>query len=267
MTLPLITLLTDFGTNDIYVAAMKGAIYSVNPHARVVDLTHEITAHDVEEGAWMLLAAYNAFPGGTIHVAVVDPSVGSTRRAVLVAGRNGLFVAPDNGLLSYVIEEEKDCRFFHLTNERHFRPQVSRTFHGRDVFAPVAAWLAKGVAPAEFGEEIFDPARLKPLAPMRTSDGRLEGRIMHIDVFGNCITNIKRENLSSEAMERGAYLQVSDFEIRAFKSFFADGKEDAKGLFTLWGSADFLEVAAYRASAARILNAKRGDPVTLIENE
>ena len=152
----LITLLTDFGTADYFVGAMKGVIFSINPTARVVDITHEIPPHDIRAGAFTLHAVYKSFPPQTIHVAVVDPGVGSTRRPILVVGGDQFFVGPDNGLFGYVYEREPRCRVFHLTREEYFRRPVSQTFHGRDIFAPVAAALSRGVEPPELGDEIKD---------------------------------------------------------------------------------------------------------------
>ena len=162
----IITLLTDFGAADYFVGALKGAILSVNPQAQVVDITHEIAAHDIRAGAFTLLAAYEAFPPQTIHVAVVDPGVGSSRRPILVATREHFFVGPDNGLFSYICEREPEPRVYHLTEEKFFRPMVSATFHGRDIFAPVAGALSKGTPPASLGELITDYVRLAPLTPM-----------------------------------------------------------------------------------------------------
>ncbi|HWF90001.1 MAG TPA: SAM-dependent chlorinase/fluorinase, partial [Pyrinomonadaceae bacterium] len=150
-SLPVISLLTDFGTADYYVGAVKGAILSVNPSAVVVDITHEIPPQDVATGAFTLLAAYQTFPAGTIHMAVVDPGVGSTRRAIIVSANEQFFVGPDNGLFTYIYDREPSHRVIHVTAERFFRPDVSTTFHGRDIFAPVAAALSNGVEIEEFG--------------------------------------------------------------------------------------------------------------------
>ncbi|HEX8072502.1 MAG TPA: SAM-dependent chlorinase/fluorinase [Pyrinomonadaceae bacterium] len=255
----LVTLLTDFGTRDYFVGAMKGALLAVNPRAVVVDLTHEIAAHDVHEGAFTLLAAYSAFPAGTVHVAVVDPGVGSARRALAVAAGAHLFVGPDNGLFSYVCERERDVRAFQLTNESFFRPAVSRTFHGRDIFAPVAGALSQGVAPEELGPVIADYVRLAPLAPARAADGTLLATVIHIDRFGNCVTNITRADLDEAAIARGAWLQVGAHRVNSFRRFFAEGHEGE--VFALWGSAGFLEIAAAQASAAGLLGIARGAQV------
>ena len=183
-SLPVITLLTDFGTADYFVGAVKGAILSVNPSAVIVDITHEIPPQDIEAGAFTLLAAYKTFPVGTIHVAVVDPGVGSTRRPIIVKTNEQFFVGPDN-TFTYIYDREPSHRIVHVTADRFFRPSVSSTFHGRDIFAPVAAALSNGVALEEFGEEINDQVRLPSLeTPLR---------VIHIDRFGNCVTNITRD--------------------------------------------------------------------------
>ena len=257
----LATLLTDFGTRDYYVGALKGALLSVSPRAQVVDLTHEIPAHDITAGAFALLAAYDAFPPRTVHVAVVDPGVGSARRPLLVVTRDYFFVGPDNGLFSYVCDREPGARAFHLTNESYFRPAVSSTFHGRDIFAPVAGALLNGVAPAELGAEITDHVRLAPLAPARAADGTLVAYVMHIDRFGNCVTNITRAELPDEACARGIHLQVGAHHIRTFRRFFTESEFVPREIFAIWGSAGFLEIAAARDSAAKMLGIGRGQQV------
>ena len=256
----LITLLTDFGTADYFVGAVKGVILSNAPAARIVDITHDIPPHHIQAGAFTLLAVYQDFPPGTIHLAVVDPGVGSMRRPILLSGGNRFFVGPDNGLFSYIYERESVCRVFHLTREKYFRQPVSATFHGRDVFAPVAAALSNGVAPAELGDEIEDYVRLAPLAPQTAEDGSLSASIIHIDRFGNCVTSITPQDLSGEMIERGARLVIQGREVTSFQRFFAEGDSEDE-LFAIWGSAGFLEVAAFQSSAARLLGAQVGQQV------
>lgn len=263
----LITLLTDFGTTDYFVGAMKGAVLSVNTKANIVDITHEIPAHDIEVGAFTVLAAYQTFPPRTIHVAVVDPGVGSLRRPILVVSENYYFVGPDNGLFSYVYEREANCRVFHLTNKHYFRQPVSASFHGRDVFAPVAGALSKGIEPDALGQQITNYEKLSPLvASQGSDDGEIAARIIHIDRFGNCITNLTRADLSEEMIAKGACLEINGQEIKSFRQFFAETGEESGELFGIWGSAGFLEIAAFRASAARLLDAGRGQLVTLIKS-
>ena len=257
----IVTLLTDFGTADYFVGAMKGALLTVNPRAQMVDITHEIAPHDVEAGAFTLLAAFDAFPAGTIHVAVVDPGVGSSRRAVVVESERHTFVGPDNGVFGYVYERAGALRVFHVTNEKYFRTPVSATFHGRDIFAPVAGALSLGVPPEEFGPEITDFVRLPFAAPQRRPDGTLVATVIHVDRFGNCVTNISPRDLGEESIKRGVRLIVGDREVRCFRRFFGEEGGTAGEPFAIWGSTGLLELAVFRDSAARVLGAKRGQRV------
>jgi S-adenosyl-L-methionine hydrolase (adenosine-forming) len=258
---PIITLLTDFGLADYFVGAMKGVILAANPNARLVDITHEISSHDIDEAAFTLLAAYSAFPRQTIHLAVVDPGVGSKRRPILVETGDQLFVGPDNGIFSYVIDRERQARVFHITNENYFRHPVSLTFHGRDIFAPVAAAISLGARPEVFGQEIKDPFRLASLAPESAGKGRLHARIIHIDRFGNCVTNLTQKELTPAMIKSGAQLSIKGQTITAFREFFAGEGKGKEKLFAIWGSAGFLEIAAQNCSAAKVLKVERGDRV------
>src|SRR5882762_9214455 len=256
--MPLITLLTDFGSQDYFVGAMKGAILSRNSDAHIVDITHEIPPQDIRAAAFNLLALYQEFPAGAIHVAVVDPGVGSARRGIVVECAGQFFVGPDNGVFSWICESEKSLIAVHLTNEKFFRHPVSDTFHGRDIFAPAAAALSKGVALKEFGPEIDDLIQLESLEPERVDGRVMQATIIHIDRFGNCITNLTRDHFGA-----GAKLVINGREISAFRQFFADSAENQDELFLLFGSAGFLEIAARDTSAAKILSVRRGDRVTL----
>ncbi len=260
----IITLLTDFGSQDYFVGAMKGAILSINRHALIIDITHEIPPQDIEAAAFNLVATYKDFPAGTIHVAVVDPGVGSTRKPILIECGEQFFVGPDNGIFSWICEREGSVRAIHLTNEAFFRDPVSATFHGRDIFAPVAAALSSGVAMTQFGEKLSDYVRLDPLRPTAASDGSVEGRVIHIDRFGNCITNLTLEHFSADKAASGAQLRINSREISSFRQSFSEGEVDGSDLFCLVGSAGFLEIAACNSSAATMLNAQRGNVVTLI---
>jgi S-adenosylmethionine hydrolase len=257
----IVTLLTDFGTADYFVGALKGAVLASNPEARVVDLTHEVPPYDVEAGAFTLRAAFETFPEGTVHVAVVDPGVGSARRGIAVEGRGHTFVGPDNGLFGHVCERLGPFRVFQLTNRNFFRREVSPTFHGRDIFAPVAGALSRGVRAEELGPEVFDFVRLPSAAVEKTADGKLVGSVIHVDRFGNLVTNITPEELSEESIARGARLRIGGREVGRFRRFFAEDAEGAGEPFAVWGSAGLLEVAVFRDSAARALGAKRGDKV------
>ena len=254
-----VTLLTDFGNADYFVAAVKGVILTINPLVSIVDITHEIPPQDIEAGAFTLLSCYRDFPAGTIHVGVVDPGVGSTRRPIVVSAGSHYFVGPDNGLFSYVLDREPSHQTFHVTASKYFRETPSTTFHGRDIFAPVAAALSKGLKPAKLGPQIEDEVRLAPLAPVRDQDGSLRGRIIHIDHFGNCITSFTRADILDGDQVK---LLVGRKVIRQFRRFFADEAGKDK-LFAIWGSAGFLELSINGGSAALLLRAKRGDPVVL----
>ncbi len=261
----IVTLLTDFGTADYFVGAMKGAILSVNPRVQIVDITHEISAHDIQAGAFTLRSAFESFPQGTTHVAVVDPGVGSSRRAIVVEGDGHLFVGPDNGVFGYVYERLTNFSVRHLTNEKYFRVSVSSTFHGRDVFAPVAGALSCGdVATETLGGIVKDFVRLPATIPQCLPDGTLEAEIIHIDRFGNCVTNITARDLTEDSIKNGARLIINNHEIRSFRRFFAEETNDAGGPFAIWGSAGFLEIAINCDSAARRLNVVRGQQVRLV---
>jgi S-adenosyl-L-methionine hydrolase (adenosine-forming) len=252
-----ITLLTDFGTADYFVGAVKGAILSVNPRAVIVDLTHEIPPQDIAAGAFALLAAYKTFPAGTIHVGVVDPGVGSTRRAIVVSANKQFFVGPDNGLFTYIYDREPSHKVFHVTVEKYLRPDPSSTFHGRDIFAPVAAALSKGVKPRQFGPRISDAVRLPlTLEPEVLKNGDIRARVIHIDRFGNCVTNITRDLVSPNAT-----LLVNRKTIREFRNFYGEASSDSP--FAIWGSAGFLEISVNGASAAKTLSVNTGATILL----
>jgi S-adenosylmethionine hydrolase len=257
---PVITLLTDFGSQDYFAAAMKGVILSINPAAQIVDITHELPPQDIHAAAFNLLATYKDFPANTIHIVVVDPDVGSTRRAVLIECAGQFFVGPDNGIFSWVCEREVNYRAIHLTNENFFRHPVSTTFHGRDIFAPVAAALSNGVAPEEFGPAIERLVHLDSLKPEIISDGAIEASIIYIDRFGNCITNLTREILGDDLSQ--AKLVVSGREISSFRRYYREAEE--REVFCVIGSVGFLEIVAANRSAAAILDARRGQTVSLV---
>ena len=246
----MISLLTDFGTADYFVGAVKGAILSVNPQAVIADITHEIPPQDIEAGAFTLLACYKTFPKGTIHVAVVDPGVGSTRRPIVVSANEQFFVGPDNGIFSYIYDREPSHRTFHVTAEKYFRPLPSSTFHGRDIFAPVAAALSNGVKPRKFGPEILDQVRLPALLEPT--------RIIHIDRFGNCVTNITRDIFKPDTN-----LLINGKTIRDFRNFY--GEDSSTSPFAIWGSAGFLEISVNGGSAAKVLRVKRGERVVVAQ--
>jgi len=199
---PIITLTTDFGTSDHLVATMKGVILNINPAARIVDLNHHVTPFDVLDGALSVANAYRYFPARTIHVVIVDPGVGTQRRPLLVSGEKQYFVAPDNGVLSMIFERES-CIVRHITSQHYFLNPVSPTFHGRDIFAPTAAWLSKAFQTEAFGEEITDCVRFT--VPKAKSAGQaVKGVVLRVDTFGNLMTNLTTEEVPASAIESGA---------------------------------------------------------------
>lgn len=252
----LIALLTDFGTQDYFVGAMKGAILSINPSARIVDITHEIEPQNINSASFNLRACYKNFPAKTIFVAVVDPGVGSNRKAILVETKDYFFIAPDNGLLSFIFHEEEYNRIFELTNETFFAEEVSATFHGRDVFAPVAAHLSKGVTPDLFGAETKDVTRLKEQKPHKNSENEIVAEIIHADRFGNLITN-----LTSDYLPENFTLKVAGTTINKHQKYFAEAEKSE--LFMIFGSAGFLEIVAFQDSAQRLLNVKIGQEIVV----
>jgi S-adenosylmethionine hydrolase len=233
---------------------MKGAILSVDSQAIIVDITHEVPPQDISAAAFLLLAAYDTFPAGTFHVAVVDPGVGSARRPIVVSAGEHFFVGPDNGLFTYIYDRESTCEIFHVTAEKYFRPAPSTTFHGRDIFAPVAAALSKGVKVEMFGPRILDEVRLENSLVAEVENGRVEGRIIHIDRFGNCITNITRDVFDA------GNLVINGETITDFRDFYADSPRNEP--FAIWGSAGFLEISMNGSSAADKLRIKTGDRIT-----
>jgi S-adenosyl-L-methionine hydrolase (adenosine-forming) len=257
----MITLLTDFGAQDYFVPAVKGVISSLHPQAKIIDLTHEIPTQDIRAAAFTLGACYQTFPAGTIHLAVVDPGVGSARRAIVIDAGNHFFVGPDNGLFSFVYAREKSVRVFHANREDYFRQPISPTFHGRDVFAPLAAWLEKGIAPEALGVKILDYVRFLLPAPQTVNDHVL-GEVIHVDHFGNCITNLTVNELQVEAVMPTTRLRIREHDVHQFRTHFAQSSSH-ETLFAYLGSAGFWEVGLWQDSAAKCLQFERGAVVQL----
>ena len=257
---PVITLVTDFGLKDYFVGAVKGVILGMNPKARIVDITHEIPEHDIEAAAFTVLAVAGSFPAGTIHVAVVDPGVGSSRKPLMIQSDDQFFVGPDNGLFSYVMKD--DAIVYEVTNSDYFRQPLSQTFHGRDVFAPVAAALSNGIKPETLGKRIEEWVTLPSLKPKKLDDG-LEARVIQIDRFGNCITNLTPADIHAEEIGSVVQLKVGRKRIDSFRRFYGDNARGGNKPFAIWGSAGFLEISAENQSAAELLKVKRGDKVRI----
>ncbi len=259
MSLPLITLTTDFGLEDTYVGVMKGIIYSINPAALPLDLTHTVAPQNVRQAAFLLSGAYRQFPPGTIHVAVVDPGVGTSRRAIcLVIPEVGYLIGPDNGLFSYILYAEKErgaqLKAFELSNRAYHRPEVSRTFHGRDVFAPVAAYLSKGEPVENFGspipiENLVMLDELWPTVKIKDKIRTITGTVVHIDHFGNVISNIPGAMLGELTPDQRRKVRASCGYVSA-KSLVETYGESKKGkLVVLVGSSGFVEIARVEGRA------------------
>ena len=257
MARPVIALLTDFGTRDHYAGTMKGVVLGICADVTLVDISHDVVAHDVLGGALELAAAYRYFPAGTIFLVVVDPGVGSTRRGIAAEAGEFKFVAPDNGVLTAVLDEQPPKRIVELTERKYARPTVSRTFEGRDRFAPAAAWLAKGIDIASLGRSAGATQRLDIPRPT-LENGRIDGQVLRVDRFGNLITNIDRrtfEKLAGGPLD----IRIGPHEVSRVVSTYADAS--AGEVCALFGSTDHLEVAANGANAAEALNLRRGAPV------
>ena len=253
-----ITLTTDFGLKDPYQGAMKGAILSVNPDAGIVDITHLVSPGEVIEGAFVLLESCGFFPQGTIHAGVVDPGVGGARRPILVETEKFFFVGPDNGLFSLALRNERVKRVVHLTEDKYFRSEVSKTFHGRDIFGPVAAHLSLGVSPSEFGADTTDIREISLPAPTREK-GVIAGEVIYIDSFGNIITNIN----GGDALSFGpdACVELNGIEIEGLKRTYSEATGGSP--LALISSFDFLEIAVNAGNAGKTFNASVGDKVLL----
>jgi len=259
----MITLTTDFGLTEHYVGAMKGVIYSINPIAKVVDITNAVQSFDVLDGAIAVSQAYSFFPKDTVHIVVVDPGVGGPRRPIIASVGQYVFVAPDNGVLSLVYEREERVSVRHVTSEHYFHHPVSNTFHGRDIFAPVAAYLSKGVDQAKFGEEITDYVRFLAPKPKATSENVWKGLVLKTDKFGNLITNISPQDIPQifDGSRKAFKITVGKAEVTKLVSTYAEGA--AGELFALLGSTGFLEISANKAAASRVAVADKGSEVTV----
>jgi len=258
MPRPVIALLTDFGTADHYVGAMKGVLLGICPEAALVDLTHEIAPHDILGGALELSAAYRVFPGGTVFLVVVDPGVGSARRGLAAESTGYRFVAPDNGVLTAVLDDAPPTRVVALAEGRYARPTVSATFEGRDRFAPAAAWLAAGVDVDALGPRVTDAVRLNVPVPA-VETGCVAGEVVRIDRFGNLVTNIDRRAWRQAAGLGHPDIVVGGCLVGPLVETYAHMGGDEVG--ALFGSTGHLELAAREKSAAAILSVRRGAPV------
>lgn len=285
----IITLLTDFGNQDAYVGIMKGVIAGINPFANIVDICHSVPPQDIFSGAYLLYTSYKYFPCKTIHAAVVDPGVGSRRDIVCVETKDYYFLVPDNGILSFIIQNEKPKSIFRITNNKYFLPSPSNTFHGRDVFAPVAAHLSLGVKPQQLGIKINQLEQLDVPEPVNKKTGQVEGQIIYIDRFGNLISNIKKEYLVKGVggQKSEVRMQKSEDRINQRKTTLKElfslcntietviGRKKVVGLsntyldvnagepLVLFGSAGFLEVSINQGNAQRYFKADKGSKIII----
>jgi len=255
----MITLTSDFGLKDPYVAEMKGVILNINPKATLTDITHDIEKFNIRMAAFMLASAAPYFPEGTVHLAVVDPGVGTQRRAILIQTKKGFFVGPDNGILILAAQSQGIEHVYQLTNPKFMLPNISSTFHGRDIFAPAAAHLEKGVQPIEFGPEINDPINPE-FAKVKRGHASLIGEVMHIDGFGNIITNINEKMVQNYAKKVNVELPKISL-ILTFGKAYAQAKP--KEPIVLIGSHGFMEIALNQGSAAEKFHAKVGDKIVV----
>ena len=261
MARPIITLTTDYGTNDHLVGTLKGVILKINPDTNIVDITHNVAPYDLLDGALAIGSAYSYFPARTIHIVVVDPGVGTDRRPLLVSGETQYFVAPDNGVLSLIYEREESLVVRHANVEHYYLQPVSKTFHGRDIFAPIAAWLSKGSQASAMGDEITDHKKFAMPRP-KAGEGGLKGVVLRVDSFGNLVTNFRAEDLPAQSLENGEVrFQLGNHTVSKLVDTFAKGAPGEA--FAYVGSNGFVEIGINRGNASRSLGVARGVQVTL----
>lgn len=261
MARPVVALLSDFGTRDHYAGTLKAVVLSVCPEATLVDIGHDIPAHDVMAGALELAACYRYFPAGTVFLVVVDPGVGSSRRGIAADTGDYRFVAPDNGVLSAVFRESAPKKVVELTERKYARPTISRTFEGRDRFAPAAAWLAKGIALSSLGKGVADFHVIdlpRPVAGAR----EIRGEVVRVDRFGNLISNIDRRTFDHLSATGPITVRVGAHEVARVVATYAEAPPG--DLCALFGSTDHLEIAVNAGDAARQLSLARGAAVTVL---
>lgn len=256
-----ITLTTDFGIRDPYVAEMKAVILSISPNATIVDITHEIEKFNIRMAAYILASASPYFPKGTIHVAVVDPSVGTKRLPILMQTKHSFYIGPDNGILALAAKNQEIKHVYTISNQKLMLPKVSYTFHGRDVFAPAAAHLANGTLPTEFGQEIHEIVTPEFAKIIRRKDMR-GGEVLHVDGFGNIITNFGEKEVELMKIKQIVNVKLRNARLKLkFCKAYAD-VESQKPL-ALVGSHNFLEISINQGNAAEAFKIKSGDKVTL----
>jgi S-adenosylmethionine hydrolase len=250
---PIITLLTDFGLQDHFVGTMKGVIASINPEALVIDITHDVVPHDIFQAAFLIKSTYQYFPPSTIHVVVVDPGVGTNRRALIVSSERGYFIAPDNGVLSYIYADEGIGEVREITADHYFLKPRTGTFDGRDVFGPVAAWMSKGVGLSSLGEPIEDYKKYDLPKPEPVGQGAMRCKILYIDRFGNLVSNLTQahfEELLDASEKRRFAFQVGEHTIGKISSSYTEGNDNE--IIAIFGSTGFLEFSANKGNAFKL---------------
>jgi S-adenosylmethionine hydrolase len=264
METPVITLLSDFGLKDPYVSEMKAVMMRICPEAHIIDVSHDIEKCNIQMGAFVLACAAQYFPNGTIHVAVVDPGVGTKRRPILIETSQAFYLGPDNGLLLVAAQKEGVKRVFNITNSHYMRPRVSGTFHGRDIFAPVAAYLASGIDPQDLGPEIQDYVIPRSSKPELTAN-EIRGEVVHIDDFGNIITNISVKDFEKKRIKPGSKLHLTlKNRIITLKFCSAYNETPVGKPLALIGSHDFIEISINQGNASRRFGTKTGFPVIIM---
>ncbi len=252
-----ITILTDFGNQDPYVGIMKGVILNIFPSINLVDISHDIPSFSIKHAAFSLFSYYRYFPEGAVHLVVVDPGVGSFRKAIVVEAGNRYFVLPDNGIITYVWNHEEKKKAYILENEKYFLKPISNTFHGRDIFSPVAAYTAKGVNIEEFGSPLKAPFLLPPLT-LKKEKSSILGEIIYIDKFGNAVTNIEKGLISKNV----SCIKVKDFCIKRILRYYGEAEKGEK--FGIFGSMNFLELSENQEKLSDSMNLNIGDEVQVI---
>jgi S-adenosylmethionine hydrolase len=254
----IITLLTDFGTKDHYVASMKGVILSINPRSTLVDITHQVSPQDIREGAFLLANTYSYFPKGTIHLSVVDPGVGGTRKPILLVTPHHFFIGPDNGLFTLVAQREKVKKVIVLTQQKYFLQKLSTTFHGRDIFAPVAAHLSLGIQPNAFGHQAHSWVKIGFRKPS-IGERKLLGEVLHVDVFGNLVSNIDEKIFIRCTKGHPCVIGIGKKKIHGLGKAYWEGKPGEP--MALFGSSGYLEISMNGGNAQKTLRVKRGDTI------
>ena len=258
-----ITLTTDFGLNDHYVGTIKGVVLSINPAAQIVDICNSVASFDILDGAITISQAYRYFPADTVHMIVVDPGVGTNRRPIIVTGEKHIFLAPDNGVLSFVYEREERISVRHVTAEHYFLQPVSQTFHGRDVFAAIAGWLSKGVEVAKFGDEITDYVRFAAPKPKPVDATTIKGVVLKVDKFGNLITNFRPAEVPQLFTQPAPAFKITVGKATVTKLAQAYAQGAAGEAFAILGGMGYLEISTNRGPATQLAGAGKGAEVTL----